>query len=48
MFMSTFANAHEILGVVARYGNKKCMFAMLLRLGGTVLVLLFYVRGSKV
>jgi len=45
---STFANIHEILGVVARYGNKKRRFAMLLCFGGTVLVLLFYVRGSKV
>ena len=45
---STFANTHEIRGVVARYGNKKCRFAMLLCFGGTILVLLFYVRGSKV
>ena len=45
---STFANTHEYLGVVARYGNKKRRFAMLLCFGGTVLVLLFYVRGSKV
>jgi len=44
----TFANTHEILGIVARYGNKKPRFAMLLCFGGTVLVLLFYVRGSKV
>ena len=45
---STFANTHEILGVVAGYGNRKRRFAMLLCFGGTVLVLLFYVRGSKV
>jgi len=45
---SNFANIHEIRGVVARYGNKKRRFAMLLCFGGTVLVLLFYVRGSKV
>jgi len=38
----------KIRGVVARYGNKKRRFAMLLCFGGTVLVLLFYVRGSKV
>jgi len=44
---STFANTHEILGVVARYGNKKLRFAMILCFGGTVLVLLFYVRGIK-
>jgi len=42
------ANTHEIHGVVARYGNKKRRFAMVLCFGGTVLVLLFYVRGSKV
>jgi len=45
---STFVNTHEIRGVVARYGNKKRGFAMLLYFGGTVSVLLFYVRGSKV
>ena len=45
---STVANTHEIRGVVARYGNKKRRFAMLLCFGGTVLVLLFYMRGSKV
>jgi len=45
---STFANINEILEVVARYGNKKRRFAMLLCFGGTVLVFLFYVRGSKV
>jgi len=45
---STFANTHEIRGVVARYGNKKRRFTMLLCFRGTVLVLLFYVRGSKV
>jgi len=45
---STFANAHEICGVVARYGNKKRRFTMLLGFGGTVLVLLFYVRDRKV
>ena len=41
-------NFCKIRGVVARYGNKKRRFAMLLCFGGTVLVLLFYVRGSKV
>jgi len=45
---STFATTHKIRRVVARYGNKKRRFAMLLCFGGTVLVLLFYVRGSKV
>ena len=45
---STFANTHEIRGVVARYGNKKRRFEMLLCFGGIVLVLLFCVRGSKV
>jgi len=41
-------NTHEPRGVVARYGNKKSRFEMLLCFEGTVLVLLFYVRGSKV
>jgi len=45
---STFANTHETRGVVARNGNKIRRFAMLLCFGGTVLVLFFYVRGSKV
>jgi len=45
---STFASTHGIRGVVTRYGNKKRRFAMLLCFGGKVLVLLFYVRGSKV
>ena len=40
-------NFCKIRGVVARYGNKKRRFAMLLCFGGTVLVLLFYARGSK-
>ena len=45
---STLANTHEIHGVVARYWNKKLRFAMILCFGGTALVLLFYVRASKV
>jgi len=45
---STFANTHEIRGVVASYGHKRRRLAMLLCFGYTVLVLLFYVRGSKV
>jgi len=45
---STFANTHDIRGVVVKYGNRKRRFEMLLCFGGTVLVLLSYVRGSKV